>query len=117
MKNKIVVQTDIYSEIIVSLKLDLVPSATNAVSERSTFSLRRIKNWLRSAIPQERLNHSMLLSIHKEKTDLINLEHITNVFCEVNEERRRPFGIFCDADFSQLNVWSVDIFKKTNCQR
>ena len=57
----------------------------------------------------------MLLSIHKEKTDLINLEHITNVFCEVNEERRRPFGIFCDADFSQLNVWSVDFFKKTNC--
>ena len=31
--------------------------ATNAVSERSVSSMRRIKNWLRSTMPQERLNH------------------------------------------------------------
>ena len=48
---------------------------------------------------QERLNHCMLLSIHKEKTDKINLKNVTNVFCEANEERRRTFGIFCDTYF------------------
>ena len=55
----------------------------------------------------------MLLSIHKGKTDEINLKkcrtdeinlkNVPNVFCEMNEERRRAFCIFCDTDFLQLN--------------
>ena len=53
---------------------------------------------------QERLNHCMLLSIHKEKTDEINLKNVATVFCEANEERRRTFGIFCDDDFLQLKA-------------
>ena len=77
--------------------------------------MRCIKNWLRSTMSQERLNHCMLLSIYKEKTDKINLKNVTNVFCEANEERRRTFGIFCDTYFLQLNVWSADISKKPTC--
>ena len=46
----------------------------------------------------------MLLSIHKEKTDEINLKNVGNVFCEGNEERRRTFGMFCDEDFLQLKT-------------
>ena len=57
----------------------------------------------------------MLLSIHKEKTDKINLKNVTNVFCEANEERRHTFGIFCDTYFLQLKVWSADISKKPSC--
>ena len=68
--------------------------ATKAVSERSASAMCRIKNWLRSTMSQERLNHCMLLSIHKEKTDEINLKNVATVFCEANEERRRTFGIF-----------------------
>ena len=101
MKNKIGVQTKFYSEIIVLLKLYL---ATNDVSERSASSMCRIKNWLRSTMSQKRLNHYMLLSMHKEKTDEINLKNASNVFFEANEKRRRTFGIFCDTDFLQLNV-------------
>ena len=137
MKNNIGVPADLYSEIIVLLKLYLVSPATNAVSERPTSSMRRInpyspnvtflyptenvrktnvfcrfqgaqkcnigriwvKNWLRYTISQKRLNHCMLLSTHKEKTDEINLKNVANVFCEANEERRRTFGIFCNTDF------------------
>ena len=54
----------------------------------------------------------MLLSIHKEKTDEINLKQVANGFCEVNEERRRTFDMFCDEDFLQLKAWSVVIFLK-----
>ena len=104
MKNNIGVQADFYSEIIVLLKLYLLLPATNAVSERSASAIRRIKNWLRSTMSQERLNHCMLFSIHKEKTDEINLKNVTNVFCEANEKRRRTFGIFCDEDFLQLKA-------------
>ena len=64
---------------------------------------------------QERLNHCMLLSIHKEKTDKINFKNVTNVFCEANEERRRTFGIFSDTYFLQLKVSSADISKKPSC--
>ena len=53
---------------------------------------------------QERLNHCMLLSIYKEKTDEINLKNVANVFSEANEERRHTFSIFCDTDFLQLNA-------------
>ena len=56
-KNNIGVQTDFFSEIIVLLKLYLVSPATNAVSEQSASSMCCIKNWLRSTMSQERLNH------------------------------------------------------------
>ena len=66
--------------------------------------MRRNKNWSRSKMSQERLNHCMLLSIYKEKTDEINLKNVANVFSEANEERRHTFSIFCDTDFLQLNA-------------
>ena len=81
-KKKIGVQADFYPEIIVLLKWYFVSPATNAVSKRSASATRCIKNWLGSTIPQQRLNDCMLLSIHKEKTDKINLKNVTNVFCE-----------------------------------
>ena len=94
IKNNIVVQADFYSEIIVLLKLYIVSPATNAVSERSASAMHCIKNLLRCTMSQERLNHCMLLSIHKGKTDEINLKNFANVFCEANEERRRTLVSF-----------------------
>ena len=76
----------------------------NAVNERSASSMRRIKNWLRSAMSRDRLNNCLLLPIHKEKTDKINPRNVANVFCEVNEDKRPTFGIFCNTDFLQLNA-------------
>ena len=55
-------------------------------------------------MPQKILDHCMLLSIHKERTDKMNLKNVANMSCEANEERRRTFGIFCDTDFLQLNA-------------
>ena len=51
---------------------------------------------------QERLNHCMLLSVHKEKTDEINLKNVANVFRGAKEDRRHAFGLFYDRDFLQL---------------
>ena len=53
------------------LKLILIMPATNATSERS-FS--RLKTYLRSSMSQQRLNHLMLLHVHKERTDALDLE-------------------------------------------
>ena len=37
--------------------------------------------WLRRTMIQERLNHLMLLSVHKTKTDELNLTKIANQLC------------------------------------
>ena len=90
---------EFFSEIVVLMKLYLVLPATNAVSERSASTMRRIKNWLRSTMKQERLNYCMLLSIHKEKTDAIDLVNIANEFSTRSESRLRTFGTFSNEDF------------------
>ena len=70
------------SEVCTVVKLVLVCPATNAVSERSATGLRRIKNYLRSAMSQQRLNHLMILHVHKDKTDELDLKSRLNEFVE-----------------------------------
>ena len=55
-------------------ELILVMPATNVTSEGSFSALRRLKNYLRSTMSQERLNHLMIMHIHKERTDNIDLK-------------------------------------------
>ena len=70
----------------------MVLPSTNAVSERSTSALRRVKTYLRTTMSQLRLNNLMMLSIHKDRTDQINLETIINEFVSANEHRIDIFG-------------------------
>ena len=50
--------------------------ATNATSERSFSALCRVKNYLRSTITQERLYNLMVLHVHKNITDQIELKAV-----------------------------------------
>ena len=63
----------VLSQIEVLLRVLLVMPATNVSSERSFSALRRFKNYLRSTMKQERLNDVMVLSVHKNKTDSLDL--------------------------------------------
>ena len=54
--------------------------ATNAFSECSFSAMRRIKTYLHSTTGQERLNHLMLLHLHKEKLDNLDPVFIANQF-------------------------------------
>ena len=62
-----------FSNVWVLMKILLVMPATNASSEHSFSGWRRIKTYLRTTMTQKRLNDLMVLNIHKEKTDLLNL--------------------------------------------
>ena len=75
------------SEICKLLRLILVIPATNAVSERSASALRRLKTYLRSTMSQVRLNNLMILHIHKQRTDKLNLKATLNEFVSCNEHR------------------------------
>ena len=62
------------------MKLVLVIPVTNGSSERSFSAMRRVKSYLRSTMSQERLNHLMILHVHKDLTDKLNLISIANEF-------------------------------------
>ena len=76
------------------LKLILIMPATNATSERSFSALRRLKTYLRSSMSQQRRNHLMLLHVHKERTDALDLEEAARKFIVISEHRQRIFGAF-----------------------
>ena len=81
-------------EVMTIMKLIMVMPATNASSERSFSAMRRVKSYLRSTMKQERLNHLMLLHVHKELTDTLNLADVANDFVSSSENRLRVFGNF-----------------------
>ena len=76
------------------VKLLLVMPATNAVSERSFSAMKRIKSYLRSTMTNNRMNHLMIMHVHKDKTDKINMKHTANSFIGKTESRRKRFGHF-----------------------
>ena len=87
-------QRTLLSQVGRVLHLVLVMPATNATSERSFSALRRVKTYLRSTMGQERLNSLMLLHVHNERTDLLNLKQVANEFVMESEHRLRMFGKF-----------------------
>ncbi len=66
--------------------------ASNSTSERS-FS-RYVKTYLRNTMGQESLNHLMVLHVHKELTDDLDLISIANEFVGDSEHRLKLFGTF-----------------------
>ena len=83
---------ELISQVTLLAKLMLVMPATNATSERAFSSVRRIKTYLRSTMSQQRLNHLMLLHIHKSSTDQLSLVDVANDFIAGNEHRQHVFG-------------------------
>ena len=72
------------------LQLLLIMPATSATAERSFSSLRHVKTYLRTTMKQDRLNHLMMIYIHKDKA--INIEEAMDDFIVLNNERMQVFG-------------------------
>ena len=61
--------------------------ATNATSERFFSAFRRVKNYLRGTMTQQRLNNLMVLHVHKDITDSLKLQDIANEFVGNSKHR------------------------------
>ena len=85
-------QASSISQIRHLLQLILIMAATNATSERLFSVLCRSKNYLRTTMTQERLNHFMLLHVHKERTDKIDLKSVVNQFIDESEHHSSIFA-------------------------
>lgn len=82
------------SEVVKLAKLVLVAAATNATSERSFSALRCVKTYLRSSMTQARLNHLLILHVHKDVCDKLDWLNVANDFVKGSEHRRQLFGQF-----------------------
>ena len=65
------------------------------------FQHLRLKTYMRSTMADERLNNLMILHIHREKTDKLDLVDIANWFVGKNVTRKRMFGRFTERDLSR----------------
>ena len=90
---------DLLTEVVKLTKLILVTLATNAVSERSFSTLRRLKTYLRTTMNQDRLNHLMTLHIHKQQCDDLSLIEVANEFVGASSYQRTLFGTFKESNF------------------
>ena len=83
---------EMFSEIIKMLKIFYTLPVTTSTAERSFSALRRLKTFLRSTMTQDRLNHTLITFIHKERTDTVDEKDIAKVFISANDKRRKYFG-------------------------
>ena len=72
--------------------LALVLPSTNAVSERTFSAMRRLKTYLRTTMKQDRLNHLLLLHVHKDRTDGLPCTAMAKSFVGDSEHRLTVFG-------------------------
>jgi len=88
-------QHALLSQVLYLAKLIMVMPASNAASEQSFSTMRKIKTYLRSTMGQERFNNLMILNIYKEELDSIYLISIAKEFLKTNKNYRyRIFGEF-----------------------
>ena len=86
------------SDVIKLLKLLVVMPATNAVSERSFSATRRLYTYTNTNMSQSRLNHMIILHVHKTKTNSLSLINIANKFVKLSDHRFTIFGEFTKED-------------------
>lgn len=66
---------DLCSEVDRLIQLFLTIPVTTSTSERTFLAMRRLKNYFKSSMTQERFNH-VLLHCHKSRTDNIKLNNV-----------------------------------------
>lgn len=89
---------DIFKEMLPTvhqlLRLYLTLPITSATSERTFSALRRLLTYLRSKMTEKRLNNCLLLHVHKDLTDSLDLISVAKEFIGLTDERQKHFGHF-----------------------
>ena len=89
---------DIFKEMLPTvhqlLRLYLTLPITSATSERTFSALRRLLTYMRLKTTEKRLNNCLLLHIHKDITDSLNLTSVAKEFIGLTDERQIHFGHF-----------------------
>ena len=95
---------NLISEVATVIKLVIVLPATNAVSERSFCTMRRLYTYLRTNMRSTRLNNAMVLHIHKARLGKLSMVDVANDFVFESDHRKTLFGRFDDVDLRRKNI-------------
>ena len=95
-------EREFISEVTYLVKLILLAPATKAVL--ILFS-KMVKNMHALNMGDNRLQNLMVLHIHRDLTDKLNLVEIANEFVGKNERRGRIFGTFTANDIPQKKTY------------
>jgi hypothetical protein len=82
-----VTEADCYPNISIAYQILFTVPVTVASAERSFSKLKLLRNYLRSAMSQQRLNGLAILCIEKKLLDQINIDAIINDFASRNARR------------------------------
>ena len=82
------------SEAVTLLKLILILSSTNAMSEQSFSAKRRLKTYMLATMNQERLNYLLFLHVHKDHMENLSCIEVAKLFVGDSEHRLSVFGQF-----------------------
>lgn len=75
------VKKDSFQNLYKLLQIAITIPVSSATCERSFSTMRRIKNWLRSSMLQQRFTNLSLLNIEKDLLNQLNTETILNKYC------------------------------------
>lgn len=78
---------EVYPNVDIALRIFLSIPASNCSGERSFSTLKRVKNYLRASMGQDRLNALALLSIEAELVQEINYDDIIDVFAQTKARK------------------------------
>ena len=92
------------SEVVKMIILVTVIPVTNAISERSFSAMRRLYTYLRTNMGSSRLNNAMVLHIHKDRKDKLQLVDVANDFVFESNHRKTLFGISDNVDLRRKNI-------------
>ena len=81
-----------FSEVKTLLTLFYVIPGSSATGERSFSALRRIKNYLRMTMTSQRLNSVVVMNVHRELTDALDITAVADDFVRGNSARKDIFG-------------------------
>lgn len=79
-----------FPNVATAMRMFLSIAATNCNGERSFSTLKRIKNYLRSSLGQDKLNNLSILSIESE---LFNELNTCNIIKQFVKEKARKINI------------------------
>ena len=83
----------ILAEAFKLIKLILVTSDTNAISERSFSALKRLETKMRSTMNNNRLNHLIVLHVYQDEIDKVHIREIANEFISRKDSRKERFSL------------------------
>jgi hypothetical protein len=76
------------------IRLMLICPVTSCTAERSFSALRRLKNWMRSTMTQQRLNSVVVCHVNKDILDRLNIMTLAAEFARKTPIRENIFGQF-----------------------